>query len=114
MSRPLFEVLPQAQWERMFYESMGGDCGRKILEKVMNSISLYGLNDEYRKSLENVEKTALECREKIASGDTIAQRVLQEAFMLARKSRPKADYGRVCISKRYYGESNTMNSWYVW
>lgn len=39
--------------------------------------------------------------------------VLEEAFMLARKSRPKADYGRVCISKRYYGESNTMNSWCV-
>lgn len=114
MPRPLFEVLPQAQWERMFYESMSGDCSRKILEKVMNSISLYGLNDEYRKSLENVEKTALECRGKIASGDTIAQRVLQEAFMLARKSRPKADYGRVCISKRYYGENNTMNSWCVW
>lgn len=104
MSRPLFEVLPHALWERMFYESMGGDYGRKILEKVMNSISLQGLNDEYLESLRKIEKKALEYRENIASGDTVAQRELQDAFMFVRKSRPKANYGRVCISKRYYGK----------
>ena len=70
----------------------------------MNSISLQGLNDEYLESLRKIEKKALEYGEKIASGDTVAQRELQDAFMFVRKSQPKANYGRVSISKRYYGK----------
>ena len=39
MSRPLFEVLPHALWERMFTRAWVGIMAGRFFEKVMNSIS---------------------------------------------------------------------------
>lgn len=103
MHKHLFDRLSEEQLKRFFYESMGGDNGRKIPTKAMNCISLYGWNEEYSNVM---EKNMLEFKERFESGTLSKeeQNKLFDSLVMHPKERPKASFGVFTIS-RHCGEN---------